>query len=231
MHTSLLGRRRRLAKGGQGLLQGGFSPRIANSLPKYCVCPSTRPWRKISTSQIKKSRQQQEGAKANKLSQQNQQRSPAFIACIARIQLHTFPEACLSVIFLISSSSCAPFCDTYTTLVTCYFATHQPPHIFLSNKSNKHGQEEQKFQGQAIPGHSAQGSSPAQEASWSKQQQFRSLDRHQSVRECPRLVGQGIEISRPQPSHARLQPKCRPIHLPRTKHGPPQTKSPNSSRE
>ena len=144
---------------------------------------------------------------------------------------YTFPESCLSVIFLISSSSCAPLV-THTQLSSLATLPPTSHHIsFYRTNPTNHGQEEQKFQGQAIPGHSAQGSSPAQEASWSKQQQFCSLGRHQSVRECPRLVGQGIEISRPQPSHARLQPKCRSVHLARTEHGPPQTKSPNSSRE
>ena len=58
---------------------------------------------------------------------------PALLGYSCIYLPRTLPQCDISHFQLILCS----FGDTYTTLVTCYFATHQPPHIFLSNKSHK----------------------------------------------------------------------------------------------
>ena len=162
MHTSLLGRRRRLAKGGQGLLQGSLAV-LADGSKSHSplLCLSIRPTKAQNLDQPKSSSSKAPNREQAQVCNEVQPSLPALLGYSCIYLPRTLPQCDISHFQLILCS----FLVTHTQLSSLATSTFQPS-TNLSNKSNKHGQEEQKFQGQAIPGHSAQGSAPTQEASW-----------------------------------------------------------------
>lgn len=131
MHTSLLGRRRRLAKGGQGLLQGSLAvlaDRVRNqALPiAVSVHPSDHGAKSRPAKIIKKAPNREQAQVCNEV----QPSLPALLGYSCIYLPRTLPQCDISHFQLIPCSFLGTHTYTFRHLLLCL-----PPN--LSNKSHK----------------------------------------------------------------------------------------------